>query len=248
MRGKYSVIIGVLLVVNFGFSQTIATDRPDQTESSSVIPKGSFQIESGILVGFTSDDIFSEQQLLLPTTLFRISITKGIELRVLSQFESTTNKTLDQTSTGISDLEVGTKVQIFKKQHSKTEIAFLSHLVIPTGTNGLTNNSYGTVNKLAVSHVLSGKLGVGYNIGYSYFGEGNGDLGYSLSFAFRITNKLGVYAEPYGALLNIDTHESNFDAGFTYLIQDNFQLDFSFGTGINHNMNYLALGASVNIH
>ena len=44
-----------------------------------------------------------------------------------------------------------------------------------------------------------------------------------------------------------DIHEANFDAGLTYLIQDNFQLDASFGTGINHNMNYFSVGASINI-
>ena len=33
-------------------AQTIVTDRPDQTESSSTVGKGNLQIESGILVGF----------------------------------------------------------------------------------------------------------------------------------------------------------------------------------------------------
>ena len=48
-------------------------------------------------------------------------------------------------------------------------------------------------------------------------------------------------------LIEFDEHASNFDAGFTYLIKDNFQLDFSFGTGINHAMNYLSIGCSLNI-
>jgi hypothetical protein len=34
----------------------------------------------------------------------------------------------------------------------------------------------------------------------------------------------------------------NFDAGLTYLVKDNVQLDFSFGTGLTHKMNYISLG------
>ncbi len=34
----------------------------------------------------------------------------------------------------------------------------------------------------------------------------------------------------------------NFDAGVTYLAKDNLQFDLSFGTGINHRMNYISLG------
>lgn len=228
-------------------AQTIVTDRPDQTESSSTVPKGSFQIETGILVGFMDSDNVSEQQLLLPSTLFRIALTDGLELRVVSQFESNNNKTLDETISGISDLEVGAKVQLFQNENVNTEIAFLSHLILPTGSKELTLDELGTINKLSVSHSLSESIGIGYNVGYNYFGEGKGDLTYSLAIGFGITDKLGAYIEPYGDLVEFDQHVSNFDAGFTYLIKDNLQFDFSLGTGINHTMNYLSIGCSMNI-
>jgi len=35
----------------------------------------------------------------------------------------------------------------------------------------------------------------------------------------------------------------NFNVGFTYLVQDNLQFDFSFGTGISDYMNYASIGA-----
>ncbi len=44
--------------------------------------------------------------ILAPTTLLRYGITEGIELRLLSQFE--TIKLQDQLVQGISDLEIGT--------------------------------------------------------------------------------------------------------------------------------------------
>lgn len=228
-------------------AQTIVTDRPDQTESSSTVPKGSFQIETGVLVGFTDTDDVSERHLLLPSTLFRIALSEGLEIRVVSQLESIKNKTFDETFSGMSDLELGAKLQLFKKENVNTEIAFLSHLILPTGSKEITIDEFGTINKLSISHALSESVGIGYNVGYNYFGDGKGDLTYSLAIGFGITDKLAVYIEPYGDLVEFDDHVSNFDAGFTYLIKDNFQLDFSFGTGLNHTMNYISIGCSLNI-
>jgi hypothetical protein len=37
---------------------------------------------------------------------------------------------------------------------------------------------------------------------------------------------------------------ANLDAGITYLVNPNLQLDFSFGTGINHTMNFISAGIS----
>ncbi|HEY5686677.1 MAG TPA: transporter [Yeosuana sp.] len=238
----------VLCLIGFSvFSQTIITDRPDQTESSSTIEKGSLQIETGILLGFTEDDFISDRQVLAPTTLFRYGITKGLELRVLSQFESLKDQNTSQKISGISDLEIGTKIQLFKRENINTEIAFLSHIILPTGSKYLTNDKFGTINKLSISHELNDTMNIGYNGGYDYFGEGKGNLTYSVALGISITDTFGLYMEPYGNLVEFDVHEASFDAGITYLLKDNVQLDFSFGTGINHTMNYLSLGFSINI-
>tara|TARA_R110002050_G_scaffold94765_1_gene197043 strand:+ start:22532 stop:23296 length:765 start_codon:yes stop_codon:yes gene_type:complete len=236
-----------LVINNSIFSQTIITDRPDQTESSSAINQGSLQIETGVLLGFADGDFSSERQLLAPTTLFRYGILKGVELRVLSQFESVKDQNSSQKVSGISDLELGTKIQLFKKEDVNTEIAFLSHVILPTGSKGLTNDKLGTINKLSISHALNDAMGLGYNVGYDYFGEGSGNLTYSIALGISITNAFGIYIEPYGSFIEFDTHEANFDAGISYLINDNAQLDFSFGTGINNTMNYLSIGYSINI-
>jgi len=243
------VIIFIVLAITHvsATAQEIITDRPDQTESSSTIPKGSLQIEAGVLVGSAKNDMFSERQILAPTVLWRYGITKGIELRALTQYESLKNKLTDETYDGISDLEVGTKIQLLRKEGANIEIAFLSHLILPTASKELTNDKLGTINKLSIAHSISEAVGLGYNVGYDYFGYGNGDLTYSIALGIGLGNNFGIYLEPYGALLDIDKHEASFDAGVTYLPQDNLQLDISYGTGLNHNMNYVSVGCSINI-
>ena len=79
----------------------------------------------------------------------RFGLTKTIELRLLTQFESIENKNTDEVYSGISDLEIGAKVQLFKKENSSTEIAFLSHLVLPTGPKQLTNDKQYSIFKIS---------------------------------------------------------------------------------------------------
>lgn len=170
-----------------------------------------------------------------------------MELRLLTEFASVKNKLNSQKINGIADLQIGTKVQILKKEEINTEIAFLSHAILPTAKDELSLNEIGTMNKLSISHEIKDNVGLGYNIGYDYFGNGNGDFTYSLAVGIGITDAFGFYLEPYGAIVDFETHEASFDAGIAYLLQDNVQLDFSFGTGINHTMNYISVGCSINI-
>lgn len=236
-----------LTLSKFCLAQAIVTDRPDQTESSSTIPKERLQLETGYLVGSSKNNLTTQRQLLAPSILSRYGLTKGIELRVLTQYESLKNKHTQETNSGFSDLEVGSKVQLFKKETSTTEIAFISHLIIPTAKKELTNDKFGNISKLCISHQLTKSVVMGYNVGYNNFGFGNGNLTYSLALGIGLTDTIGIYLEPFGEMVDFETHEAFFDAGVTYLPKDDLQFDLSFGTGLNHTMNYISVGCSVNV-
>lgn len=240
----------LFLFISFHFelnAQQIVTDRPDQTESSLTVPWKSLQIESGLLTGFTGNNN-SEKEFLIPTTLLRYGLTKNIEIRIVEQLEYLRNIETSDGNFGISDFEFGAKFQLLKSETINTEIAFISHLIIPCGTNEFSNNSFGTVNKLAVSHSINEQIGLGYNLGYDYFGSGKGDLTYSVALGIGITEKTGVYIETYGEIIEFKDPVSKFDSGITYLIKNNLQLDFSFGLGLNQKMNYFSVGCSWNIN
>ncbi len=236
MKLLYTLIITFFSVISYS---QIVTDRPDQTESSSTVGLGNLQIESGILVQY--EDVNQFRQILAPTSLFRYGLTEGVELRLLSQLES--NRFGDFSIDGISDLQIGTKIQILKGEGRNTEIAFISHIIIPSGTAGLSTDELGTINKLSIAHSLGDRISLGYNIGYDHIDSGNA-ITYSIAFGFGINDKFGMYAEPFGSWEEDDDFDHNFDAGITYLVNDNCQLDFSFGTGITNNMNYISVGGS----
>jgi len=228
-------------------AQEIVTDRPDQTESSTTVPLKSFQFEGGVLLGNYNFANSSEQMLLIPTTLLRYGLTKSIELRLVEQLIHIKNKQTSEDNSGLSDLELGAKIQILKNPAINTEIAFISHLLLPTGAISVTNDHVGTVNKLAISHGITDFLDLGYNVGYNYFGTEKGYLTYSVALGLGMTKRIGAYIETYGEVVEFNDWISNFDSGITYLIRDNMQLDLSFGLGLNQRMNYFSVGYSMNI-
>jgi len=224
-------------------AQEIITDRPDQTESSSTIPLKTLQIEAGALFQRSA----RIQANAYPSILWRYGVAKNVELRLQAQFE--TNKAIQNSlkNSGISDLQIGTKIQLFKKENVNTEIAFLSHLILPTAKRELTSDKLGTINKLSISHAISEKFGFAYNVGYDYFGIGSGNLTYSIAFGVSLSEKTGFYVESYGEFVDFKNPLVSFDTGFTYLLKDNLQLDISYGMGLNYTMNYFSTGFSWSI-
>lgn len=237
----FPVVCGVLL--SGSIKAQLITDRPDQTESAYTVGRGNLQAESGVLMGFEGDGLFQTRRILAPTNLFRYGITSSIELRVLNQFE-TRRSGRQNPIQGLSDMEIGAKIELFKNENGHTRIAFLSHLLTPTGTTGLTGGSFGTINKISISHELNESLDLGYNLGYDYLGENRGNLTYSLTLGIQINEMAGLYVETYGQISNFSEFILSSDAGLTLLANDRLQFDFSFGTGITDRMNYISAGLS----
>ncbi len=225
------------------FSQEIVTDRPDQTESSFTVGKKNIQIESGIL--FQNNRDTSIQSIYGPSTLIRYGISKGFELRMMLQYESTKNNLEEgnRKLSGFNDVEIGVKLHIINTENVNTKIAFLTHFLIPTANENISTNNFGVINKFAISHIISNAIGVGYNIGFDYV-EKQSAFTYSLAMGIAISDKLGFYLEPYGNWGESNNFDSNLDTGFTYKINRNFQLDVSYGLGLNNEMYYISTGFS----
>jgi len=239
---KHLYLAVLLLLCNTINAQSLVTDRPDQTESASVVGKGILQIESGAALAFTGENMMATREILAPSTLFRYGVANKIEVRVVNQFGAL--KCPIQHIQGMSDLEAGVKIQLHQREECPNELAFLSHLIFPTGTSALSNGAFGILNRLAVSHEFAENIVLGYNAGYNYYGSGKGDLAYSLVLGIAVTDKTSIFIEPYGDFVEFNELMANLDAGFTCLVNPDLQLDFSFGTGINHAMNFISAGIS----
>jgi hypothetical protein len=239
--------IGLALLVAFGGfaqAQTIVSDRPTQAVSSTVIPVGTLQAETGMSVAFTPNGEKAGTKILAPTSLFRYGLSEYFEIRLLTQFESRKAPLDANRTSGMGDLQIGTKIRLLDKADDPTTVAFHTQIGIPTGSRGITNDIYRGYNNLSISHVLTDNVNFGYNVGFNYYASKNGDLTYAFVLDVAVNDKVSFFVEPYGQYARLLTFEASFDAGLTYLIKDNLKLDFSYGSGLNHKMNFMSVGFS----
>ena len=234
MKKRFLIFLFLLFNSSLVFSQ-ITTDRPDQTESAVVLSSGQIQVESGILIENSQSNI---------NTLFRIGIIDGIEIRINSNYLINDELSFMKKSS-FSDFEVGAKFRIFDKTSNNTKVAFLSHLSIPTAIELFSNNVYGLLSRLNVSHDLNNESQIGYNLGYNKFKKMDGQFIYTIVYG-RSLDSFGIFFEIFGD----DSKNSsniNFDSGITYLLDNKKQLDLSIGKGINNEMFFISGGISINI-
>lgn len=232
----------------------IITDRPDLTESSRTVPHKSIQIETGFLMVVEQPNEPTEFKNILyqfPATLVRFGIFENVELRLFNQFvnERSNNPSLilkERSTYGIDNLQLGTKINITTEKGLRPEIALLSHIVLPLGSEQFKNDKTLFNLVFSLSHTLSNKFSLGYNLGWTSNDinlKGSGT--YTLAIGYTISPKLGFYAEGYGALQNLETLTLGLDGGFAYLLKNNIQLDLSAGKSITENDYFVSAGFSL---
>lgn len=249
---KFIVVLVSLLLTLNGFGQSIVTDRPTQTTGPTSVNKGVFQLETGMQ--YSKDDGASSGVVQLPINLFRIGLGKGFEIRLVNGISF--RKSFSKIEASFSNLQLGFKAQLLNKADKKTQIGFIAHGVTSTGADSWESGMRGGTFALAVNHQLNDKNGISYNLGYELFSFGSlendfmmRNAFFTLNYSHSMTDKLGIFTEVYGGVTDVDDIDEenmslNFDAGLTWLLKDNLQLDYSFGFGIVDRMNFHALGLS----
>ena len=237
---KYSLVfLSFTILININVSgQELVTDRPDQTESATIVPQYHLQWEAGSQY----DEYNSGSEWTLLTNLFRYGVSDKLEFRLVTEIISAPKAGFDNYKLGTADIQIGLKYALLK---GPVEIAYMGHLVAPNGSIHTTFDAWGTVNRINIAHNFSENISSSYNFGYELFEEGsNGDFIYTWALGFALTEKLGFYIELFGAYEEFESWTSNFSSGFAYLYKDNLQFDFSIGSGITDRSNYYNLGFS----
>lgn len=230
----------------------LITDRPDQTESSAVVPHKSLQIETGFVMENDEDDLYKQNSFAYNTTLFRYGLLNNMELRLgleyLEDKIEDKNTGVSNTYSGAGPLYTGFKVYIFEEQNWIPEIAFLGGLIFPFSANNNYKTAYSAGNiRFSLSHTLSERFSLGYNIGAEWDGESAAPgYFYSIALGIGLFNNFGIFVESFGIIPEDSNEEHLFDTGFTYLVMSNLQLDISGGIGINNSAidKFIAFGVS----
>lgn len=254
-----TLLFAVILFCTILFTQNlfsqlgdISTDRPDQSESPYLVDKESFQIEAGITA--ESDEPQNDVKinvLSAPSLLFRYGAAKNFELR--AGIEHISSKTTifnnSYNESGLGPLMAGAKIGLFKEKGSAPETALLLSVTIPFKENSMFQSDYiGGEFRFAMTNSLSNRVSLSYNLGAEFGAGSRGATGiYTAAIGANLIKKLSVFAELYGFLPQKTSPDHRFDAGLTYLVLKNVQLDASFGFGLSKKSPDFFIGGGVSL-
>ena len=248
-----NLIFGVLIFapIQFTFGQetedieALITDRPDQTEASSTIGKGTLQIETGGLYESFEERSTKSENYIYNTTLVRYGILDNLELRVGWDFAEGTTKVngnkLDNVASGLSPLLLGVKINIAEEKEGMPEIALIGHVFPVFSASADFRPEYTGIDfRFSLSHTLSKKSSIGYNIGAQWGNDSpEATAIYTLAYGHSLSDEFGFYAELYGDLPEDNFANHYWNAGFTYLASNDLQFDIYVGTSITDGQDLL---------
>lgn len=223
----------------------LITDRPDATEAPSVVVRGALQIESGALFTSFEDDVLQTNTTTYNTTLLRFGLLENLELRLGWDFVEQRNKLStaqeEVTQSGLSPLLLGMKVNITQEKGWLPTIGLIGHLFLPfTASDDFKPQNTSVDFRFAFDHTLSDSSSIAYNLGAQWEADSPGAAYiYTLAYGYSLTDSFGLYAELYGDMPENKSANHYWDAGLTYLVLPNLQLDATVGTSITEGQDIL---------
>ncbi|WP_298222304.1 transporter [Flavobacterium sp.] len=221
----------------------IQADRPDQTETPAIVPKGMFQLESGF--SYQKENA-NNSTWALPSALWKYGVNENFELRLITELETENSET--EKYSGLRPILIGCKIKICEEKGIIPKTSFIGHMSVPKAASSkYKTDFYAPEFRFTMQHTLSDKFSLSYNLGSEWDGfTAEPTFIYTLTTGYSISEKLGSYVEVFGFAPQTQTADHSFDGGITYLINDNFMLDLSAGVGLTENAPdyYTALGFS----
>ena len=226
--------------------EPLESDRPDFTESSTTVGYRRLQIESGYtytqaIAGDPTHDAHD-----LPELLVRYGVAERLELRVAWDegmvFDRCTDRNSGRVVTDRREHRRGVRLQVCVDQAGQMAAAN-GHDYFRYGPDrAAPGQSSGQVDVLVnylYSWEFTKKLSLNCSTGNLWTAE-SGDrfsqFFQSASVEYELTEKLHVFNEWY-AFFRRDSSDNRpqhyYDAGLTYLVTPNFQLDWRAGLGLN---------------
>ncbi len=239
--------------------EPLVTDRPDFTESTEVIPTAHLQFELGYIFTYDREQSERRRDQTFPEILVRIGIAPDFELRIGWEGYSITEELFDtpdrngqiisreDTLQGSNDLTLGFKHKLFEQKGLLPHFGFIGAISVPSGSYEISSGDVDPTLILIWAYDINDTFAIAGNVGFSGVTEGIDRFlqsSASISLAMALSNQLGFYVEYFGLYPNSrDTDDAHYiNGGFTYLINNNFQLDIRLGTGLNELADDLFVG------
>ena len=240
MRRLFILSVFAIFTIHQVYAQadsvTLVTDRPTQSASAYTIAKGTWQIETGFQYSnqetqiFATSPVIRQEIINFNTTLIRFGITKNLELNFaqsLIQGRVLRDDVVTFEDTNASPTSLGLRWQLMKENGILPQVSLLTTVSASPFVSGATGSVVEM--RLNMQHNLNDGWSIGYNIGLSDWE----DFLYTFVIGKSLSPKLSAFVEAYGFLINDGLNPHSLDYGFTYLLNDDMQLDVYGGNALN---------------
>jgi hypothetical protein len=240
-----------------GPDEPLATDRPDFTEASVTVGRGVVQLETGYTYFFDEEGGERVTSNSFPEALLRVGVlAEWLELRVAWNYisETTSLAGVSNTNSGADDLYLGMKLGLTPQEGVLPEMALMPQMRVPTGAEGISSEEvlpglnwlYGWDLNDFLS--LGGSTQANRSVDETT-SDGYLELAQSVTIGYSLAERIGAYTEwfvlaPHSA--DTARTETYFDAGLTFLLSNDVQLDVRAGVGLSEGADdhFVGTGAS----
>jgi hypothetical protein len=234
----------------------ISTDRPDFVESSQVVGKGRFQLETS--VQWERDRHADPQTRTLSTpTLLRIGIGESTELRIETDGRNLVRTSGEGTVAGYADTALGLKWHLADQQgegFGAPSLGVLLHADLPSGSSNFRGHGVRPSLRLAAEWDLAGGYSFGVMPGLAQERDDDGRrYGYGIlaaTFGKEFNERVRGFVElaaPQIARAGHGGTQASFDTGLAYLVNKDVQVDVALTHGLNRRTPDLSLGLGLSI-
>lgn len=232
--------------------EPIVTDRPDYVESSDVVGKKVFQLETSGATDWITTGGVTARTVTTPT-LFRLGVTRTVELRLESDGYTRATLTGAAAVDGLSDAAIGIKWHLVDGEKRRPSVAVLIHGDLPSGSTPFRGEGVRPSFRAVGEWDLPAGFGIGVMPGIVYDVNALGDREWTSLFGVTVGHPITAatrfyveYAAEQLPLNRSQTTTSYFDAGTAWVITRDLQLDLSARVGLTSTATdgTLALGVS----
>lgn len=233
-------------------SGALATDRPGFSDTAFLVPRGHAHVELGF--GYTCDHEDQERSRTasVGATALRVGVLDDLELRIKWGGMSLEDTHYPDKSPagrsyihhenidGATDMSVGFKLPVLRHSDSNLlpNLSLIPSISLPTGSDTKTSGDVDPALELAWNYPITGRLTL-YGTGAiasvtdsdGRFAQSSG----SLAAGYALTDRLSFFVEYFGIYPNTRSADCqhNINGGPVFLINNNVQIDFAVGMGLN---------------
>lgn len=231
----------------------LSTDRPDFVESSNVVGKGVFQVETSLAWERDRRNGVETRTRSTPT-LLRYGVTESVEVRIESEGllrQTVSGGGVSGTDSGTADASLSAKWHLRDDDQASGQaaLALIAGIDFDSGSRAFRGAGKVPVVRLVAEWDLPQDASVGVMPGVFYgkddvTGERYWGGILAATYSRPLSASLRGFVEIAGQELRSTRHGGNtvtFDTGVTYAIDRDTQLDFSINVGLNDRTPDLAL-------